>query len=272
MTKALCTFPGKFGDILWSLPTVRVVADIMAQEKVDFGIMPAYRSLLPLLNTQPYIDKAFVIEDWICEGSPFGDQPWLPQHVPTGYDRVFHLGMRGHPGIHCAPLPLIDFIADQQGMRVVNPIPFITVPVGCSLGSSKVLEEPSNHIALAFSAGASDLKERFMECVRRDLPSDLLVHVGELDWVRAAQVIRDAVCFVGSRSSNNVIAHGVGQKNIFIYEPESSRHASGPFGSVFGCPYDEEHTAPVNATPEQAAAQAVELIRSWQEQSKEAVK
>lgn len=272
MSKVLCTFPGKFGDVLWSLPTVKAIADFMAQEKVDFGIMPAYRSLLPLLGMQKYIDKAFVIEDWECTGSPFGDQPWLPQHVPQGYDRVFHLGMRGHPGIHCAPLPLIDFIAEQQGMRLVNPIPFIDVPAGF-FRAGKDEPEIDCHIAYAFSAGAAEAKAKFLDLVIGEAGNNIAwIDVTKEDWVSAAMLIKFAACFVGSRSSNNVIAHGVGQKNIFIYEPESSRHASGPFGMVFGCPYDEEITAPVNATPEQAVELAIKTIRIWQEQKQEVVK
>lgn len=261
MSKVLCTFPGKFGDILWSLPTVRLVAEFMAQEQVDFGIMPAYWPLLPLLSTQKYIKKAFCIGDWVCEGSPFGDQPWHPQHEPAGYDRFFHLGLRGHPGIHCPAMPLIDFIADQQGMRLVNPIPFIEVLIP---------KQRYDQIAYAFSDGAADLKARFMDGLMHEGIST--IDVSRISWMEAARVIRDSVCFVGSRSSNNVIAHGVGQKNIFIYEPEASRHASGPFGMVFGCPYDEEHTVPPNTSPEDAAVEALKLIRGWREQFKEVVK
>jgi hypothetical protein len=271
MSKVLTTFSGKYGDILWALPTVRAVANFMAQEKVDFGIMPQYRSLLPLLNFQTYIDKAFVIEDWECTGSPYGDQPWLPQHVPQGYERAFHLTYRGHPGIHCAPLPLIDFIAEQQGMRLVNPIPFIDVPAGFFRAKNE--PEINCHAAYAFSAGAAEAKAKFLDIVIGQAGNNIAwIDASKEDWMTAALLIKLATCFVGSRSSNNVIAHGVGQKNIFIYEPESSRHASGPFGMVFGCPYDEETTAPVNATPEQAAELAVRTIQNWQEQTKEVVK
>jgi hypothetical protein len=269
MSKVLTTFSGRFGDILWSLPTVRAIYQMVGGEKVDFGIMPPYRSLLSLLQMQPYIDEAFVIENWACEGSPFADQPWQPpKDAEAGYERCFHLTYRCHPGIHRNPqVPLIDFTAEQQGIKLRDPIPFI---------EASVIEwglegERLGHVAIAFSDGAPDLKKVFMDVLQDGLGRSgivALTDVTKMSWPTAAAIMRDALCVVGSRSSNNVIAHGVGQKKIFIYEPESSRHAKGPFGICFGSPYTEEVTHELGATPEQAAELAIRTINVWQEQSK----
>lgn len=281
MSRVLCTFSGKFGDILWSLPTVRAVFQMVGGERVDFGIMPAYGSLLPLLNAQSYISKAFVVEDWDCTGSPYGDQPWLPPgHLIMRYERCFHLTYRCHPGIHRSPIPCIDFIAEQQGIKLTDPIPFITTaeqagwysigPGGVKITGGAFIDR-YDHVAYAFNPEAADVKERFLTRLQTSFDTHkplAWVDVSKMQWLRAAALIREAVCFVGCRSANNVLAHGVGQKNIFIYEPDMSRHAGGFLGKCFGSPYTEEQTQGPNMTPEEAADYAGGIIAAWQEQSK----
>src|SRR5271170_584409 len=105
--KILCTFSGKFGDIMWSLPTVRQISKNLGT-RVDMGIMPGYKTLLPLLQEQKYINRAYTIDNWECTGSPCGDQPWNPPvDCEEEYSNVFHLTYRRHPS---AFEPLIDFI------------------------------------------------------------------------------------------------------------------------------------------------------------------
>src|SRR5271163_5136145 len=114
MSKMLCTFSGQYGDILWSLATAQELYRRRRNKyvenpelhnnddvNVDFGIMPQYRSLVPLIQAQPYVGSAFVLEDWITTGSPFGCQPWNPPKVPPGYDEVRHLTYRFHPQEEC---------------------------------------------------------------------------------------------------------------------------------------------------------------------------
>ena len=136
MSNALATFSGKIGDILWSLPTVRELGKRYGP--MDFAVMPQYESLLGLLDAQDYIEHAFVIPEWVCWGSPHGDQPWEAPvevlskrhtlsvdldvkgdtHMMMGYetDHVYHLAYRAHPGIGAPAMPLVDFIAHQQNL------------------------------------------------------------------------------------------------------------------------------------------------------------
>lgn len=253
MTRVLCTFSGPFGDILWSLPTVRAISQMLGQ-KVDFATMPEYKSLKELLAFQPYIRDTFIIPDWHCEGSPHGNQPWNPPaNRVKDYDRCFHLTYRAHPGIGGKRLPLIDFIADQQGIKFIeNPLPFLETRK--DFGYERVMP----YVAIAFNPLYNELKTKFYGEVLK--AGVLLQDVSTLSWLDAATVIKYAKGFVGCRSSNNVLAHGVGQKNIFIYEPHPNRKASGQFGDVFGCPYGQEST--VDASPEVAAQACIEWIRS----------
>src|SRR5215467_12449688 len=128
--KVLCTFSGKYGDILWSLPTARQIARDIAGGKVDFATMPYYESLRPLIASQEYIDECFVIPDWIRTHSNHGDGPaespkqTIAGEVSTGgdaiigvqakigdyqslrtYDKIYDLTYKGHPGINAPSMP-----------------------------------------------------------------------------------------------------------------------------------------------------------------------
>lgn len=256
MSKVLCTFTGPYGDILWSLPTVRAISQ-MVGERVDFATMPGYQSLHYLIEYQPYIDKFFTIPDWYCTGSPHGNQPWSPPaNRVKDYERCFNLTYKAHPGIGGKRLPLIDFIADQQGIKFIeNPLPFLKVR--SDFGYEKALP----FVAYAFNPMHFDLKTKFLECLQSAKLDVVFNDVTIMPWLNAATVIKHAIAFVGCRSSNNVLAHGVGQKNIFIYEPHINRKASGPFGDVFGCPYGVEMG--MDAPPEQCAELCIDFINKW---------
>lgn len=271
--KILCTMPGKFGDLLWSLPTVRAIAEQAVKEIegkplqgcfVDLGIMPEYRSLLPLLNVQPYISKAFVIENWICTGSHAGDQPWEAPvnilvnetYIHTGvdiltgntyhYDKVYHLGYRNHPPSN---KPLVDFIAEQQGIKLEKPIPFIDLTdqligkAGCSVYSSMLAELESitknPTITWSFNDSMRDYKDKFLDDLKQTLPEVNFLYVGNRHWVEAAYLIKHSLAFIGCRSSNYVLACGVGKK-VYVYEPNISRSIKGMWGTTFSCPYANE--------------------------------
>ncbi len=103
--KVLCSFPGKFGDILWALPTVRALSRRLGQP-VDLAVSAKYGSLAPLLREQPYLKRVHVLENWVVQETA----PMTPR-VPPGvaefglnaaYEVVFHLGYRGWPQ---RPLP-----------------------------------------------------------------------------------------------------------------------------------------------------------------------
>jgi hypothetical protein len=243
--KILCTFSGKFGDILWSVPTVKHIADHTG-ELVDFGIMPAYESLLPLLNRQPYIDHAFVIKDWICVGSPHGDQPWEAP-VPEGsYDKVYHLTYRNHPGYQSPAL--IDFIAAQQGMTLQNPLPCIEAE------RSKWLNKVDDYVTFSFNEQIRDKKDELIARLTASFGEELpFIDVTKESWERAAELVRDSVMHLTDRSALWVLACLVGQKEIYSFEPNSSRNQSGPFGKVFGCPYVQEKSFHYNAQVDMVA-------------------
>lgn len=272
-SRLLATFSGKYGDILWSLPTVRALWQLHG-EKLDFACMPGYRSLLPLIQAQPYVAEAFVLEDWQCLHSNHGDQPWHPpMYIEQKYERFWHLGYRGHPGMNGNPNhSLMDYIADQQGMKFVEPpVPFLTsygdeekvaIPLTSIHGAVPSADNPSPYLTMGFNDQYVDLKAAFRNRLLELLPEMTIIDVTQMTWLGAATIIKNSFGFVGCRSSLAVVAHGVGQK-VITYEPHPARHQSGMFGHVFGCPWGTEVPIPLGVPPMAAAQAAVQTIEQW---------
>ena len=288
MSKFLCTFSGKYGDILWSLATAKYIAEKVVSQSVDFAVMPYYQNLLPLLAEQPYLDNVFIVPDWLRTHSNHGDQPWEPPHLKrmtpmvgdgwSEYERAWHLTYRAHPGISAPAMPLIDFIAYQQGIAFNgwNPVPFIevselaeelTTPVHFSTGQMPQVIAEKRLVTYSFNEQYADAKKMFFEELWSKAQGSGLefFNVSEVSWKEAAWIIKKALTHVGCRSACWVIANGVGQ-SILTYEPHPARHASGNLGKVFGCPYGRELTLPFGMPARVAADATVNMLKTRMEE------
>lgn len=275
MSETLCDFSGKYGDIIWSLATTREISR-MVGHPVDFAVMPYYASLLPLIVGQEYIDKAFIIEDWLRIHSCHGDQPWQPpRHIEEKYKRCYHLTYRAHPGISAPNMPLIDFIAYQQNMKLREPVvPFVRVPdeveelaqsIHFSSGTLMEVVGQKRLIAYAFNEQYEDQKKEFFMELYDQLKTEIeFFNLNTIGWREAAWVSKNALAFVGCRSANWVVAQGVGQEAI-TFEPHPARHQSGHLGNVFRSPYGREIPLPFAMPPREAAKAAASLIRAKRE-------
>lgn len=259
MSKYLATFSGRYGDILWSLPTVRELSKLVGSP-LDFIMMPEYASLIPLLDAQSYIDKAAVLGNWFCYHSNFGDQPWNPPVDFPQYEKVWHLGYRVHPD-----RPLIAFTAYQQGIGLPTEVmPFIEVP--------GVIEPIVNAVAVAYNDQYLQIKQEFFGQLKEMLEAHGLAvfQTNGMDWCTAARTMKESFCYVGDKSSNHVLAHAVGQKNVFIYEPHPAKHPYGSLGPVFGCPYVTEYTSATQYAHESRIENevqiAMEYILNWKKE------
>jgi len=249
--KVLCTFSGRYGDILWSLPAVREIAK-REGGPVDFAMMPQYASLVPLLEAQSYIARAFPIAEWKLEGESFGCQPWKsPDFEGRGkYDKVIDLTYRQHPhGRHLA-----QWIARDAGVRLPErPSPFIEI-----VNANFVPSEHCRAIAWGFNPYEHERKMKFLTELVGALDGFLFIETTNIAWSSAAEIIKRSVCFVGCRSSNYALAHGIGQK-VVTFEPHPART-----GWTFAWPYGTEFDA-TTASPEDSAELAAGMINVWQE-------
>jgi len=95
VSKTLITFPGKLGDCIWAAATMKEFA---GAGQIDIALSVFCRPLVDILWCQSWVQDVMVLEDWhIFPGSPAPIQPVVPPTVPTGYDRVVHLGLPDWP-------------------------------------------------------------------------------------------------------------------------------------------------------------------------------
>lgn len=234
-----CTFSGKYGDILWSLPTAREIA-LRHRESVHFYVMEEYASICSLLAAQPYIASAQPLIGWKAEHYGWGAQPWEHGPLqcvgePDQYDKVYDLTYRCHPTDKDT---LIDFIAKQQGIRLGTlgaPVPFLYADMPpASRPADLVFSFPEGNeidfgrVHTPVEVEFWDLIAKLSQKLRRTI---ILGDVRTKPWLEAARAINSAKLFVGSHSALCVIAHGLG-KPVYSIEPEEWRKAP-----LYGCPY-----------------------------------
>lgn len=102
--KILVTHPGKLGDLVWALPTVRWLAETY-KCPVDLWLERELAPLKEVLEAQGYIGKVFVDPDWVTvEGAPRTPivPPGLTDAIGTRWDEGFNLGYTEWPR---EPLP-----------------------------------------------------------------------------------------------------------------------------------------------------------------------
>jgi hypothetical protein len=285
MSSYLCTFSGKYGDILWSLATAKFIAERIVGEPVDFAVMPYYENLCPLIQEQSYVDQSFVIKDWLRTNSNYGDQPWQPPPVERSceeerdgikisytarYSKEWHLTYRGHPGISAPTMPLMRFIAYQQGidpdqikvpfLDVTEDITKLDIPLQWyrfESGSMEEVVKQKRLVTFAFNEQYADQKKVFLEklwMLGKTVGLEFL-DLNSGSWRAAAWAIKHALVHVGCRSAAWVVATGLGQETI-TFEPHPSRHKNGHLGQVFTCPLGLEQTTPYGMPAEQAAGVA----------------
>jgi hypothetical protein len=281
------------------LATAKQIAEMLGR-KVDFAVMPYYANLVPLLEEQVYIDRAFAIPSWHRTHSNYGDQPWLPPGSDTGggrfmvipsgtaggaveYEKAWHLTYRGHPGISAPSMPLIDFIAYQQGIKLQPPVlPFLDITAKVhelempltwiNFASGKFLDvvNEGRLVTYAFNDQYQVEKKQFFESLWKeslDQKSPLeFLDLNVADWRTAAWAVKHAICHVGCRSAAWVLATGMATPSI-TFEPHPSRHKSGHLGAVFSCPYAEtlglEFAVPFGMPPSEGGRAAFSVCMKW---------
>jgi hypothetical protein len=94
--RVLCTFPGKFGDLLWALPTVRAISRRIGAP-VDLLLARELQAIVPLLRSQPYLGAVATECAWVTRDTAPRSPRTPPLVAYPGYDRVIHLGYRDWP-------------------------------------------------------------------------------------------------------------------------------------------------------------------------------
>ena len=241
--KILCTFPGKIGDLLWALPSLRAIAESLEGTPVDLVVGAPYGRICALITKQTYVRQAIAYESWpVQDTAPMSPREPDPA-VHYGYDHVFHLGYRGWPAF---PLPYetydclrAQWPADWPSLRPLDlSRPWIT--------SSARLAAPPQ-VALGWTDEWFELKVGLTALLLLQAPDQSqLVNVSWSprwqhewweqswghrveaefalgDWVKVAGILSQVKVFCGDCSALHVLACAVGTP-VVVMEPNPHRH------------------------------------------------
>lgn len=213
MAKYAVTHPGKIGDALYTLPTIRYLAE-KSGSPVDFYTSEYCLPIKELFEYQSCIDKFIVPEDYVIKGYDMGVQPYAVP-VPRGaYDTVFHLGFRSIPnkrldwwmaesvGINPLELPPISYEIPPHNRHLITPY-IVLAPRGETSYKSLFLDfmlQANQHGIGIVQIGAKG--EFIGKC--RELDSD---YTG-LNLLDTCGLIAGAKGFVGLMSAMLVLANG----------------------------------------------------------------
>lgn len=241
----LCTFPGKYGDLLWTLPTVRALARRMG-EAIDIVVAAPFARICPLVAAQPYVGHCTADPLWtIRETAPVTPRepprPVLPPLVQGGqglYDCVFHLGYRGWPQrslpfetLHCLNDQWTGVLFDEDDLDLDTPWITVTPPSPFRVYASCGFTD--EHFELKYG-----LFELLSERLRwtTDLGGNWVSVSGcpgsrwrtegshACDtWEIAARAISSSSVFLGCNSALHVLAVACGIP-VVMMEPNPHRH------------------------------------------------
>lgn len=237
----LVTFPGKHGDCLWALPTVRAISETYG-EPVTLQISQTIGSLAPLLKRQSYLAEVIVDADWCLQDTaPVSPRrpPWIlwtgdghaaryTDTEPGPYDRIVHLGYEGWPTPN---LPL-DVYNRANRFNTLTDLdltrPWIT-PTYALHPTDLCVGFTDEHFELKYGLYFL-LHDRFcMRSVHKTVSLSTSPrwqreanYLG-FDWCSAAAWLASTKVFLGCCSALHVLACAVGTP-VIMMEPNPQRH------------------------------------------------
>jgi hypothetical protein len=222
-----CTFPGRHGDLLWALPTLRALHD-SGFGPVDLRIAGEFSGLVELLERQPYLGRVYADPRW---GMSQGWQPPIEDDVISPYEKVLHLGYQRWPERVLPEEPYLQAV--KQLGHVIEPLdlktPWITVPSAPGTGDPLVV---------GFTEAWFELKYGLVCCLNQvEIPGIPKGHIltphgsrwvteagfAGSSWLQAAEAIADATLMLADCSSLHVLAVAIGTP-VVIMEPMEARH------------------------------------------------
>lgn len=214
MGRIACTHPGKLGDAIYSLPTIKKLCELR-NTTADFYTSEYCRPLKRLFEYQPYIDNVYFPDNYKIERMDIGVQPWDMPVDGSLYDTVFHMGFRSVPD---RPLP--DFIAYSIGLGDVDPITFEYPDV-------ETLEGP--YVVLA-PRGQTSFSNLFKEFIQRcpipvvtiggkgDCNCEHSVDQTGIDFLETTAWIAKSKGYVGLMSSQLALANGFDIPKVAVHD------------------------------------------------------
>jgi hypothetical protein len=234
--KVLCSFPGRYGDLIWALPSIRALSRRLGHP-VDLQIAGEFGSIAPLLQQQPYLGVIHIDERWGLTPAQAWEAPPLEME---GYDLVLHLGYRGWP---TRPLPYetlanlnaqLPQFPPELGLRLeIQPEELHLDEPWIQIAGAY----PPTELAVGFTEAHFELKLGLLASLDRYLPPYLqltppgsrwttegrgLVSVQAGDWLMHAGTIRNSDLVLADCSALHVLGAAMG-KRVVVMEPMEAR-------------------------------------------------
>lgn len=252
MPPILATCPGKLGDLIYCLPTARALA-AHAGRPLHLATSALCAPAQGLLAAQPYVERAFIDQNWQLQEIGLGYQPWRMAEPPE-YQAVYHLGLR--------PDWARGRVFGQHLMETFlqNACHAYGLELGLDLGARFLFLPPApgedfialhawgQSLALAGGAGllplALDYWGRLLDSV--GLPVKGILGPGEediyaplgiqserpRDLLELAETIDSARLFLGVESAPNALAQGLSAPRL-VLDYFGNALPQGPGGRSF---------------------------------------
>ena len=254
--KLICTFPGRYGDLLWALPTIRAISRRVG-EPVDLLIAGAFQSITPLLRQQPYLASVEAVRWWVTQDTaPI--TPRIPLSPPSNgdydyflsYDRIVHLGYRAWP-LPDVLLHTRDTAELQLDTQIAIPElkldePWITLPAWLQ-GRHDLHQSPwicgftDEYFELKYGVWTILNAEYTKRIARSRPPANISTGprwrteggFAGADWLVGAQCLNHTSALLTDCSAWHVLAVAMGI-SVVMLEPQAMRHNEVfyPFGKA----------------------------------------
>lgn len=230
--KILCTHPGRYGDCLWALATVRALSQAL-DTPIDLLLSAPYGTpdFRRLLARQAYLGEVSVAADWsIAAPAPMPAR--VPPTLPGGYDAVVHLGYPVGPQEDLARAAY-RLAREQLGAGEPGLPPLDLDTPWIAAGHSYTAE--MRRLVVGFSDEHFELKVGHVTLLKQAFGPTYVRNVSDgprwqreletrtFSWIEQAGLIRQARVFVGCCSRLYVLACAVGTP-VVLMEPSPARH------------------------------------------------
>lgn len=227
--KIAVSHPGAIGDALYTLPTIRWLAEKHGCQ-VDFYTSIYCKPMKSLMEYQEEIDQVVLMEspEYVVTGSGPGFQPWRMPVPEENYEAVYQLGFQTNP--YCN---LPDYIAETAGAPTGLPVRYDMPDKGkFHIEGDYIVIAPKGETATLVNA-ESDVFEDIckyskVQVVQVGGPGEgvnnpkTLNLAGKADMLETLGILRGAMAYCGWMSSNLVLANGF--PNLLKFIPHDGIH------------------------------------------------
>ncbi len=227
--KLLVTFPGKLGDLLYTLPAVMQLGRHF-NAPVSLQTSDYCRAAVPLLRIQPCLEDCFIDPEYRLEHLRYGCQPWRMTE-PDGTGPVFHLGFRQE----ILGRSVLDRHLIESFFIILEKAYGLDMPRNLDEQCLFLPEEPRRDF-IVFNTWGDTLMDLMPDAARQKLlefwaalfrcldrevvavagPRDAAFHrrlgmpvIEPPDLLETARLISSSACFIGVQSAAAAVANGL---------------------------------------------------------------